>query len=58
MSMNEMNMNKTDELGVNEMSVNDMSSKQTSLLSYDKEKHNEPLRQTESNSSRFIIHSL
>jgi len=58
MGMNEMGVNKTDELSVNEMGVNDMGSEQASLLSYGKEKHNEPFRQAESKSSRFIIHSL
>ena len=52
MGLTEMGVNKTDEMGVNEM-----GSEQASLLSYGKEKHNEPPRQAESNSSRSIIHS-
>ena len=53
-----MGVNQTDELSVNDMGVNDMSSEQAPLLSYRKEKHNEPPRQAESNSSRSIIHNL
>ena len=55
MGLNEMGVNKTDELIVNEMGVNDMGSEQASLLSYGRGKHNEPPRKAELNLSRSII---